>query len=178
MANVTALKKDRAAEPVVSRARRPAHRLRMIPPSPTAYATPSLEIHPLSIGGREDPVRLVFDGSTGPGINATMLDLGDRFRLVANLVDVEPPDGPLPKLPVARAVWVPQPELKTAAAAWILAGGAHHTSFSQATTGSHLEDFAEIAGVELLVIDEGTRVPEFKKELRWNEIYYHLAKGL
>jgi L-arabinose isomerase len=143
-----------------------------------AEQKPSLEIHPLSIGGKADPARLVFNVKSGPAVNASVLDLGNRFRMVVNEVDVIPPDEPLPKLPVARAVWVPRPNLKTAAAAWILAGGAHHTGFSQAVTAEHLEDFAEMAGLEYLLIGNETRLSEFKKELRWNEIYYHLAKGL
>jgi L-arabinose isomerase len=93
-------------------------------------------------------------------------------------VDVVPPDAPLPRLPVARAVWVPKPDLKTAAAAWILAGGAHHTGFSQAATAAHLEDFADMAGLEFLLIGEDTRLAAFKKELRWNEVYYYLARGV
>jgi L-arabinose isomerase len=144
----------------------------------TAAGKPSLEIHPLSIGGKEDPVRLVFDVATGAAVNATLLDLGNRFRMVVNEVDVIPPDEPLPKLPVARAVWVPRPDLKTAAAAWILAGAGHHTGFSQAITAEHLEDFAEMAGLEFLRIGRDTKLSEFKKELRWNEMYYHLAQGL
>ncbi len=139
-----------------------------------AERQPLLEIHPLSIGGKADPVRLVFDTRSGPAINASMIDLGDRFRLIVNEVDVVPPDEPLPNLPVARAVWVPRPDLKTAAAAWILAGGAHHTGFSQTVTREHLEDFAEMADVEFLLIDQDTRLAEFKKELRWNDVYYHL----
>ena len=139
---------------------------------------PSLEVHPLSIGGKADPARLVFTTRPGPAVNATIIDMGNRFRMVVNEVDVVPPDEPLPKLPVARAVWIPRPDLKTAAAAWILAGGAHHTGFSQAVTAAHLEDFAEIAGLELLQINRDTRLPEFKKELRWNEVYYHLSRGL
>lgn len=139
---------------------------------------PSLEIHPLSIGGKSDPPRLVFDVRSGPAVNATMLDMGNRFRLVVNEVDVVPPDRPLSKLPVARAVWIPRPDLQTAAAAWILAGGAHHTGFSQAITAEHLEDFAEMAGLEFLSIDKNTQISGWKKELRWNEMYYFLAKGL
>jgi L-arabinose isomerase len=142
-----------------------------------AGGTPSLEIHPLSIGGKEDPARLVFDVPAGPGLNASLMDMGNRFRLLVNEVKVVPPDAPLPRLPVARALWVPQPDLKTAAAAWILAGGAHHTGFSQAVTTEHLEDFAEMAGVEFLLIDGGTRIREFKKELRWNELFYGLSRG-
>jgi L-arabinose isomerase len=143
-----------------------------------AEQKPSLETHPLSIGGKADPVRLVFDVRNGPAVNATILDLGDRFRMVVNEVDVVPPDEPMPKLPVARAVWVPRPNLKTAAAAWILAGGAHHTGFSQAVTREHLEDLAAMADMEFLVIEQNTNLPEFKKELRWNDVYYHLARGL
>jgi L-arabinose isomerase len=142
-----------------------------------AAEKPSLEVHPLSIGGKADPARLVFTTRAGPAVNATILDLGNRFRIVVNEVDVVTPDKPLPHLPVARAVWVPRPDLKTAAAAWILAGGAHHTGFSQAVTSAHLEDFAEIAGLEFLQINRDTRLPEFKKELRWNEVYYHLRNG-
>ena len=104
--------------------------------------------------------------------------MGNRFRLIVNPVDVVPPDAPLPKLPVARVVWVPKPNLKVGAAAWILAGGAHHTGFSMALTAEHLEDFADMAGIEYVLIDEGCKLSQFKKELRWNEIYYHLAKGL
>ena len=98
--------------------------------------------------------------------------------MVVNKLDVVPPDKPLPKLPVARALWVPQPNLPTAAAAWILAGGAHHTSFAQALTVEHMEDYAEMADIELLVIGDDTELSEFKKELRWNEVYYHLQRGL
>jgi len=137
-----------------------------------AAGQPSLEIHPLGIGGKADPVRLVFDTLPGPALNASLIDLGGRFRLIVNQVDVVAPDAPLPKLPVARALWVPQPDLKTAAAAWILVGGAHHTGFSQSVTAEHLEDFAEMAGVEFLLINSETRLSEFKKELRWNEAYY------
>jgi L-arabinose isomerase len=143
-----------------------------------AEGKPSLEVHPLSIGGKADPARLVFGVPAGPAVNATIVDMGNRFRMIVNEVRVVPPDEPLPKLPVARAVWVPKPDLRVAAAAWILAGGAHHTGFSQAVNTKHLEDFAEIAGLEFVFIGSGTTLCEFKKELRWNEIYYHLAKGL
>jgi L-arabinose isomerase len=137
-----------------------------------ADGKPSLEIHPLSIGGKADPVRLVFNTRNGPAVNASVIDLGDRFRMIVNEVDVVAPDEPLPRLPVARAVWIPRPDLKTAAAAWILAGGAHHTGFSQALTAEHLEDFAEMADIEFLLINQDTRLSEFKKELRWNDVYY------
>jgi L-arabinose isomerase len=142
-----------------------------------ADGKPSLEIHPLSIGGKADPARLIFNVKPGPAINASLIDLGNRFRMIVNDVEVVPPDTPLPKLPVARVVWAPKPNLKVAAAAWILAGGAHHTSFSQALTAEHMEDFTAMAGIEFLRIGEGTRLDEFKKELRWNEVYYHLARG-
>jgi L-arabinose isomerase len=143
-----------------------------------ASQKPALEIHPLSIGGKADPARLVFNVDNGPAINASLLDMGNRFRLLVNQVEVVPPPQPLPHLPVARVVWVPCPELKTAAAAWILAGGAHHTGFSQSLTAEHLEDFASMAGLEFLLIGKETDLSSFKKELRWNELYYHLAKGL
>ncbi len=139
---------------------------------------PKLEILPLSIGGKADPVRLIFDSNTGPAIGASIMDMGQRFRMVANVVDVVPTDAPLPKLPVARAFWLPRPNLKTAAAAWIYAGGAHHTSFSYSVTAEHLQDFADIAGIEFLLIDENTRLSEFRDKLRWNDLYYHLSKGL
>jgi len=153
-----------------------AHMLEVCPS--IAEGKPSLEVHPLSIGGKADPARLVYNVSRGPALNASVIDLGNRFRMIVNEVDVVPPDAPLPKLPVARVVWVPKPNLKVAAAAWILAGGAHHTGFSQALTAEHLEDFAEMAGVECLLIDESTDPAMFKKELRWNEAYYHLVRGL
>lgn len=137
---------------------------------------PSLEVHPLSIGGKADPARLVFNVRTGQAVNATMIDMGNRFRMIVNEVEVVPPDAPLPKLPVARVVWIPKPNLKIAAAAWILAGGAHHTGFSQCITSEHLEDFASMAGIEYLLINDETKLSEFKKELRWNEVYYLLEK--
>ncbi len=142
-----------------------------------ASGKPSLEVHPLGIGGKADPARLVFNVGPGPAVNATVLDLGNRFRMVVNEVDVVAPDKPLSKLPVARAVWVPSPNLKVAAAGWILAGGAHHTGFSQAVTAEHLEDFADMAGMEFVLIGADTRLSDLKKELRWNEMYYLLAKG-
>ena len=139
---------------------------------------PKLDILPLSIGGKADPVRLIFDANIGPAIGASIMDMGQRFRIVANIVDVVPTDEPLPNLPVARALWLPRPNLKVAAATWIYAGGAHHTSFSYAVTAEHLRDFAEMAGVEFLLIDENTKVNEFKDKLRWNDLYYHLNRGL
>jgi L-arabinose isomerase len=146
--------------------------------STIAEARPSLEIHPLSIGGKADPPRLVFNVRSGPAINATLLDLGNRFRMLVNKVDVVRPDQPLSKLPVARVVWVPRPDLKTAAGAWIRAGGAHHTAFSQAVTEEQLEDFAEMADMEFLLIDSNTRLVDFKKELQWNEAYRAMAYAI
>ncbi len=146
--------------------------------SSIAEGRPSLEVHPLGIGGKADPARLVFNVAEGPALNASLVDLGNRFRLVVNAVDVVPPDAALPKLPTARAVWVPRPNLKVAAAAWIHAGGAHHTAFSQALTPEHLDDYAGMAGIELVLIDETTAIRDLQKELRWNEAYYHLAKGI
>jgi L-arabinose isomerase len=142
-----------------------------------ADSKPSLEIHPLSIGGKSDPVRLVFNVNSGPALNASLVDMGNRFRMIVNEVEVVPPDSPLPRLPVARVVWIPKPSLKVAAAAWIHAGGAHHTGFSQVLTPEHIEDFCDMAGIEYLLINDETRISEFKKELRWNEVYYHLNKG-
>jgi L-arabinose isomerase len=138
---------------------------------------PSLEIHPLSIGGKADPARLVFTVKSGPAVNATLIDLGNRFRMIINEVEVVQPEKPLQKLPVASAVWIPKPDLTVAAGAWILAGGAHHTGFSQSVTRQHLQDFAEMAGLEFLSIDQDTDLESFKKELRWNEMYYHLSGG-
>src|SRR5436309_9319917 len=144
-----------------------AHMLEVCPS--ISEGKPSLEIHPLSIGGKADPVRLVFNARSGPAVNASIVDVGGRFRMVVNRISVVPPEEPLPRLPVARAIWRAEPNLKVAAAAWILAGGAHHTCFSQAVTPQHLEDFADMAGMEFLLVDRNTRLPEFKKELRWND---------
>jgi L-arabinose isomerase len=153
-----------------------AHMLEICPS--IAKARPSLEVHPLGIGGKADPVRLVFEAPSGPGLNAAMMDMGNRFRLLVNEVEVVPPEKPLPKLPVARALWIPQPDFYTAVTTWIYAGGAHHTGFSQSVTTEMLEDFAGMAGVELLIIDRGTTVRQFRKELNWNEVYYGLRSGL
>jgi L-arabinose isomerase len=153
-----------------------AHMLEICPS--IAEGRPTLEVHALGIGGKADPARLVFCAGAGPALNASLIDLGDRFRLIVNAVDVVAPDGPLPNLPTARAVWVPQPNLKVAAAAWIHAGGAHHTVFSQPVTPEHLEDYAAMAGIEFVLIDGDTRIRELKKELRWNEAYYHGTRGL
>ena len=137
-----------------------------------AEAKPSLEIHALGIGGKADPVRLVFSAPPGRAIVASLVDMGNRFRLIVNNVDVIQPEHASPKLPVARALWIPQPSLKIAATAWIYAGGAHHTGFSQALTMNHLRDFAEIAGVEIICIDQETNLSQFRRELRWQEQAY------
>lgn len=137
-----------------------AHMLEICPS--IAAGQPRCEIHPLGIGGKEDPVRLVFDAPAGPAVNATVIDMGDRFRMILNEVDaIEPPES-LPKLPVARAVWKPQPDLATAAAAWIYAGGSHHPVFTQALTAEHYEDFAQMCGVELISINAQSRLCDFK----------------
>jgi L-arabinose isomerase len=130
---------------------------------------PSLEVHPLGIGAKEDPVRLVFTAPAGPAINASIIDMGTRFRMLVNEVDVVKPEQGFPKLPVARALWIPKPHLKIGAAAWIYAGGAHHTGFSQALTMQHMEDFAEIAGIECIRIDADTKLHQLRQELRWND---------
>jgi L-arabinose isomerase len=153
-----------------------AHMLEVCPS--IAADTPSCEIHPLSIGGKADPVRLVFTAAPGPAVAVGLLDLGDRFRVVLNEVDVVPPAESLPRLPVARAVWRPRPDLRTAAEAWLLAGGPHHTSFSTALTAAHLSDLAEMADLELVAIDGATSVAALKKELMWSQAFYRLAAGL
>jgi L-arabinose isomerase len=142
-----------------------------------AQSKPSCEIHPLGIGGKEDPVRLVFDAPAGPALNASLIDLGNRFRLLVNEVDAIQPPHALPKLPVARAVWKCRPDFATACELWIYAGGAHHTGFSYTVTREHLEDFATIAGIECVVIGDKTEAGAFRQELRANEVYHHIAGG-
>jgi L-arabinose isomerase len=153
-----------------------AHMLEVCPS--IAEDKPSAEVHPLAIGGKEDPVRLVFTAAPGEAVNVSVVDVGNRFRLIVNQVTIVRPEHPLPKLPVARALWVPEPNLKISATAWILAGGAHHTALSRALTSEHIESFAEMAGMECLAIDDHTTVRDFTKELRWNDLYYHLERGL
>lgn len=138
----------------------------------------SLEVHPLGIGGKADPVRLVFNVAEGAGINVSIMDMGNRFRMLVNPCKVVAPEKDLPKLPVARVVWEPEPDLPTAAEAWIHGGGAHHTGFSTAVTVDMMEDFAEIADIEFLLIDKHTCIRNFKKEIHWNDIYYLLSGGL
>jgi L-arabinose isomerase len=133
---------------------------------------PALEVMPLSIGGKADPPRLIFNVPAGPAINASIIDMGNRFRMIVNELTVVPPDAPLSKLPVARVVWIPKPNLEVAAGAWILAGGAHHAGFSQAVTSDFMEDFSEIANIEFILIDDSAKISGIKKELRWNELYF------
>ncbi|QRX64618.1 L-arabinose isomerase [Dysgonomonadaceae bacterium zrk40] len=139
---------------------------------------PRLEVHPLGIGGKADPARLVFTADPGTGIASTIIDMGNRFRMVVNNVDVLEPEAALPKLPVASSLWIPQPNLEIGAAAWIYAGGTHHSAFSYALTNEYFEDYADIAGIELVTIDKDTTIKNFKFELRVNEVYYMLNKAL
>jgi L-arabinose isomerase len=152
-----------------------AHMLEVCPT--IAGGRPSLEIHPLAIGNREDPVRLVFDAAPGPAVILGIIDLGERFRFVANEAQVVPPDEPLPNLPVARAVWRPAPNLRTSSEAWLTAGGPHHTVLSTALHAEHLWDLADMTNTELLLIDQETQMRRFIQELRWNQAYYRLAQG-
>ena len=153
-----------------------AHMLEVCPT--IAAHQPSCEIHPLGIGGREDPVRLVFDARPGPAVVVGMADMGDRFRLVANEIEVVTPPEPLPRLPVARAVWRPAPDLRTSTEAWLTAGGPHHTVLSSAIGTEELTDLADMMGTELLMIDSGTDIRQFTREIRWNQAYHRLAGGL
>ena len=139
-----------------------------------AHGTPSCEVHPLGIGGKADPARLVFDATSGDAINVSLVDMGNRFRLIVNEVEAIKPMADMPNLPVARVLWDAKPSLEIAATAWILAGGAHHTVYSQAINTEYMEDFADIAGIELLVIDEKTTVRDFKDRINANEAYYHM----
>ncbi len=148
-----------------------AHMLEVDPA--LANGRPSLEVHPLGIGGKDDPARLVFDAAGGPALNASLVDMGNRFRLVVNDVEARDPQHQLPKLPVARVLWKPLPDMKTGCSAWIHAGGAHHTVYSQNLSAQHFQDFAALADVELLHIGKDTHLADFLKEIRWNDRYYH-----
>jgi len=147
-----------------------AHMLEVCPT--ISDARPKIEVHPLSIGGKEDPARLVFDGKSGSAVNATLIDLGHRFRLIVNEVEAVKPERKTPKLPVAKVLWKPQPSLQDSAVAWILAGGAHHTCFSYAITSEQLTDWAEMAGIECVLIDRDTSPAKLQNQLRWNEMYW------
>jgi L-arabinose isomerase len=152
-----------------------AHMLEVCPT--IALSKPTLEVHPLSIGGKEDPARLVFKTSPGKAINVSVIDLGNRFRMIVNDVEVvNCPD--MPNLPVASVLWKPMPDLKRGAAAWILAGGAHHTGFSSAIDSEYLEDFAGMMGIEYLLINEHCDLSAFKNEIKWNEISYLLGGAI
>jgi L-arabinose isomerase len=153
-----------------------AHMLEICPT--IADGKPSLQVHPLGIGGKADPARLVFNTPAGPALNAALMDFGNRFRLLVNEVDVVAPEHAMPKLPVARAIWQCRPNFEDACGAWIYAGGAHHTGFSQAVTTEMLEDFAAIADIELTIIDAKTNVRDFRQTLRNNEVYYAMRSGL
>jgi L-arabinose isomerase len=147
-----------------------AHMLEICPSIADSKA--KCEIHPLGIGGKADPVRLVFNVAGGPALNASIVDMGNRFRLLVNTVEAVAPKHNLPKLPVARVLWKPMPDMITGCAAWIYAGGAHHTCYSQNLTAEHLQDFADIAGIECVLIDKDTKLSQLKNELRWSEVYY------
>ncbi|MFQ3620352.1 MAG: L-arabinose isomerase [Spirochaetales bacterium] len=154
-----------------------AHMLEICPS--VAASKPRIEVHPLSIGGKADPARLVFDGQKGKAINGSLIDLGNRFRLLINPVESLPIKNHMPRLPVARVLWRPEPDFHRGLEAWILAGGAHHTVFSTAIGKEYLLDWAEMMGIEAVVIDEGlTDMEGFKQELRWNDLYWSLGKGL
>ena len=152
-----------------------AHMLEVCPL--IAEHKPKLEVHRLSIGIDSETARLVFTSKPGEGVAATIVDMGNRFRLIVNKVDCIK-SKPLPNLPVASALWIPQPNLEIGAAAWILAGGTHHTSFSYDLTVEYMEDYADIAGIELVVIDKDTTISSFKKELQYNDLYYMLNRAL
>lgn len=138
----------------------------------------SCEAHPLGIGGKDDPVRLVFNAGAGPALNASIVDMGNRFRMLVNMVEAVEIENDMPRLPVARVLWKPKPDLSTAAAAWIYGGGAHHTCYSRNVTAESLEDFAELMDIEFLLIDEKTDLYRLKQELRWNDAAYAIHKGL
>ena len=145
-------------------------------PSIAKEEKPLLDVQHLGIGGKADPARLLFATPAGPALNASLIDMGDRFRLLVNCVDTVEQPRDLPKLPVARAIWKAQPSLATAAEAWILAGGAHHTVFTQALDVEYLRLYAEMHIIEFLLIDHATTLPTFKNEIRWNEMYYTLNR--
>ena len=150
----------------------------MLEVDPTiAEGTPRIEVHPLGIGGREDPVRMVFNAAEGDGITLGLCDLGDRFRMVANEITVVKPLADMPNLPVARAVWAAKPDFTTSTECWLTAGGPHHTVLSTQVNAEHLTDLAEMLGTELALIGADTKTAQFIKELRWNNAYYRLALG-
>lgn len=149
-----------------------AHMLEICPS--IAHGQPDCEVHPLGIGGKADPVRLVFNVDGGAALNASIIDMGNRFRLLVNEVEAVTPVHDLPNLPVARVLWKPYPDMQTGCTAWILAGGAHHTCYSQNLTAEHLEDFADMAGIEFVLIGKKTNLYQFKNDLRWSDVYYQI----
>ena len=151
-----------------------AHMLEVCPS--IADGKPSLEVHPLGIGGKADPARLVFDARPGPAVNTTLVDMGGRMRMIVAELDVVKPDQPMPKLPTARAVWIPRPDLKRSATAWIEAGGAHHAAFCQAVTADEWEDFAAMSGLEVVRLDADLNLRALRNELRWNDVAFKLAR--
>jgi L-arabinose isomerase len=153
-----------------------AHMLEVCPT--ITDAKPRIEIHPLGIGGKEDPVRMVFTAKPAAGRVVCVTDLGDRFRLISNEIKIVEPDEDLPKLPVARAVWEPAPSLAASAEAWMLAGGSHHTVLTNAVSLETVEDFARMAKVEHVVIDDSTEMRAFRRELQWSAAYHRLAERL
>ena len=153
-----------------------AHMLEVCPT--ITSAKPRIEIHPLGIGGKEDPVRMVFTATPADARVVCLVDLGDRFRIVSNEIKVVEPNEDLPNLPVARAVWEPKPTLETSAEAWMLAGGSHHTVLTNSVSAEAIEDFARMAKVELVVIDEDTKMRDFRRELQWSAAYHRLAERL
>jgi L-arabinose isomerase len=153
-----------------------AHMLEVCPS--IAAERPRLEVHPHTIGIKKDIARLIFSAATGPALNISPIDLGTRFRILVNEVDTVAPPEDMPKLPVAKALWEPRPNLEIAGAAWIHAGGAHHSVYTQGVTTQQIMDFAEIARVEVVVIDADTSIAGFKKDLRHNAVYYHLSQGV
>src|SRR5690606_7859388 len=151
-----------------------AHMLEVCPS--IAHEKPRIEVHPLSIGGKEDPARLVFNGTEGSAIVVTLIDLGGRFRMIVNDIECITPEHDMPNLPVARVLWKPLPDLTTSAEAWILAGGAHHSVLTYAITAEEMKDFAEMLGIECIHINADTNIDELKKELRWNDIAWRLKE--
>lgn len=149
-----------------------AHMLEVCPT--IAEKTPRLEVHPLGIGGKADPARLVFTTAPGAALNASLMDFGNRFRLLINTVDVVAPGAALPKLPVASVTWVPHPDLPRGAQGWILSGGAHHTGFSQNVTAAMLQDFAEMTGIECITLGKDLQIENLKNTLRWNDLAWGL----
>jgi L-arabinose isomerase len=149
----------------------------MLEVCPTIAATkPFISVRPLGIGGKEPPARIIFEGGEGPAVCASLIDMGERFRLIVNAVDAVKIENPMPKLPVARVLWKPQPSLKVSAEAWIQAGGAHHTSFSFIVTKEQLLDFAEMVGIECLIIDKDTNPLTFRNEIRINDLVWKFVK--